>query len=87
MDFARHVRSQCLRARITRSEDGGDLTWHHERRKALIHDPVGSVSYPTVTYVGHEAWITLRLSTAAVFTQSGLTGTALARVPTAWLET
>jgi len=57
-----------------------------DRRKVLIHDPVGSVSYPTLTYVGGEAWITLRISGRPVFTQSGLTGTGLLRVPVGWLE-
>ncbi len=69
---------------VATSVDGG-RTWPYERRRVLIHDPVGSVSYPTVTYVGAEAWITLRISTVAVFVQGGLTGTGLLRVPIEWL--
>jgi hypothetical protein len=63
------------------STDGG-RTFPYANRRVLIHDPVGTVSYPTVNYVGHEVWITLRMTDDGFMTQEGaLTGVGLLRAP------
>lgn len=65
------------------SDDGG-RTWPHAQRKILIHDPAKSTDYPSVLYRDGEVWITLRVSSGAGVL-NGQTGTALVRVPMAWL--
>lgn len=74
----RHTIMACV------SSDGGS-SWPHERRKVLAHDPDRSVDYPSVLYRGDEAWITLRVSTGKAVL-SGLTSTALMRVPLSWFR-
>ena len=65
------------------STDGG-RSWPFEKRLVLVHDTVGTVSYPTVNYRGDSAWITLRV-TSAESMGAGLTATALTKVPIDWL--
>ena len=65
------------------SSDGG-RSWPLDRRRVLAHDPVGTVSYPTVNYRAREVWITFR-ATSDESMEAGLTATALMRVPLAWL--
>ncbi len=66
------------------SDDGG-RTWPHAKRKIIVHDPAKSTDYPSVLFRGNEVWITLRVSSGSGVLQ-GLTGTALVRVPLAWLN-
>jgi len=66
------------------SDDGG-LTWPHAKRKIIVHDVTKSTDYPSVLFRDKEIWITLRVSSGAGVLQ-GLTGTALVRVPLAWLD-
>jgi hypothetical protein len=61
------------------SEDGG-RSWPHARRKVLFHDPKKSADYPSVLFHADEIWITLRTGGGGQGS-----GTALMRVPRAWL--
>ena len=67
------------------SSDGG-RTWPNRRRRVLAHDPVGTISYPTVNYRESEAWITFRATSGVSMGNGSLTAVGMFRVPITWLR-